>query len=300
MTEGLQTGPEAAPRSVKIAEGRYISVAQGFDRSSVEYDSATRLLKLTDTFGAGRGKTVQYYRIDEDSNNQPLFELVQTATLPDSPLPAYRDNVVWARLHREDAPAAFNDESSAYRWNGLLHRFDGPAVTFPSMRHELYYLFDHPVSKEKVEDLSLLTIDDVAQMIGRDSRAIPILAERMRENAQKRDAEKGGQSVTPDFFGVVKAWSMSPPADEKLYGKLWRFVLPDGEEPGQVVEVVNGTPELDGTFKHYYLRVPFRMSPQTLQAVRPNEPGVEIKTAKAAVAWTYGMREDQYNPEVRT
>jgi hypothetical protein len=65
-------------------------------------------------------------------------------------------------------------------------------------------------------------------------------------------------------------------------GKLWRRQFPDGFV-WSVVEVVNGTPEPDGSFKRYYLRVP-----------------PSVTTAREAVAWTYGLRPGQYQPQVRT
>jgi hypothetical protein len=43
------------------------------------------------------------------------------------------------------------------------------------------------------------------------------------------------------------------------------------------VEVINATPEPDGTRKHFFLQVP-----------------ANIQTAREAVAWTYGMRADAY------
>jgi hypothetical protein len=50
------------------------------------------------------------------------------------------------------------------------------------------------------------------------------------------------------------------------------------------VEVANGTPEEDGSRKRYFLRVPSRM-----------------RTAREAVAWTYGLTDDQYAQlELRT
>ena len=50
-----------------------------------------------------------------------------------------------------------------------------------------------------------------------------------------------------------------------------------------MVEVVNSTPEPDGTWKTYFLRVP----PTTT-------------TATAAVAWTFGMAEAAYQPSRET
>jgi hypothetical protein len=68
-------------------------------------------------------------------------------------------------------------------------------------------------------------------------------------------------------------------------GKLWRRHWRGfGDDTWAAVEVINGTPEPDGTFKHYYLQVP-----------------AHVRTAREAVAWTYGMTERQYaNLSVRT
>ena len=49
------------------------------------------------------------------------------------------------------------------------------------------------------------------------------------------------------------------------------------------VEVVNGTAEPDGTRKHYFLQVP-----------------PTVRSAREAVAWTYGLTEQRYRPKLRT
>ena len=54
-------------------------------------------------------------------------------------------------------------------------------------------------------------------------------------------------------------------------GILWEKRWPDGDA-WAAIEVVNGTPEPDGTRKRYFLQVP------------PN-----MLTARSAVAWTYGL-----------
>ncbi len=59
-------------------------------------------------------------------------------------------------------------------------------------------------------------------------------------------------------------------------GVLWERRWPDGDS-WAAVEVINGTPELDGIRKRYFLQVP------------PN-----MLTARSAVAWTYGMTARQY------
>ncbi len=54
-------------------------------------------------------------------------------------------------------------------------------------------------------------------------------------------------------------------------------------EPLVMVEVVNSTPEADGSLKHYFLRVP-----------------PHIRDANAAVAWTFGLTLDEYEPNQET
>lgn len=61
------------------------------------------------------------------------------------------------------------------------------------------------------------------------------------------------------------------------WGTLWVVPVPRGE-PIVTVEVVNATPEPDGTFRHYELRVP------------PN-----MRTALQAVAWTFGLSPREYS-----
>jgi hypothetical protein len=61
-------------------------------------------------------------------------------------------------------------------------------------------------------------------------------------------------------------------------GILWRVEQLD-DEPLVMVEVINSTPEPDGSFKHYTLRVPPTM-----------------RTAKEAVAWSFDMNETDYSP----
>ncbi len=50
-----------------------------------------------------------------------------------------------------------------------------------------------------------------------------------------------------------------------------------------MVEVINATAEPDGGFRHYFLRVP----PDT-------------KTAREAVAWSFGLPSRNYAPEIES
>jgi len=66
------------------------------------------------------------------------------------------------------------------------------------------------------------------------------------------------------------------------YGALWHCWV-RGDEPLTMLEVVNSSPEHNGSFKHYWLRVP-----------------PWITTARQAVAWTFSMRPNRYAPRVET
>jgi hypothetical protein len=63
------------------------------------------------------------------------------------------------------------------------------------------------------------------------------------------------------------------------FGTLYRLDLAN-HEPWVAVKVVNSTPEPDGSFRDYFLRVPPWM-----------------QTAREAVAWTFGMDEQRYKPD---
>ncbi|MBI1807932.1 MAG: hypothetical protein HYR76_12880, partial [Ignavibacteria bacterium] len=55
------------------------------------------------------------------------------------------------------------------------------------------------------------------------------------------------------------------------------------DEPLVMVKVINSTPEPDGTYKSYFLRVP-----------------PTITTAREAVAWTFDMKPEEYSPKRQT
>jgi hypothetical protein len=81
----------------------------------------------------------------------------------------------------------------------------------------------------------------------------------------QRFIEQGGaHKVAEDDAGI-------------LWRQRWRW------EAWAAVEVMNGTPEPDGTLKRYFLQVP-----------------PTVRTPREGVAWTYGLSERQYKPVMRT
>ncbi|WP_198653711.1 DUF6745 domain-containing protein [Actinocorallia populi] len=139
---------------------------------------------------------------------------------------------------------------------GRLHNGDGPALSY-SDGFALHAWRGMPIPPGFLDTLSGLT-------------AHRILAE---ENAELR-------RVMLERFGYDRylAEAGAQPLHRDETGVLWRIDLPD-DEPVVMVEVVNSTPEPDGTRRTYYLRVP----PDT-------------RTARAGVAWTFGLTEAEYRP----
>jgi len=66
------------------------------------------------------------------------------------------------------------------------------------------------------------------------------------------------------------------------FGTLYRKEIPD-DEPIVMVHVINSTPELDGSFKDYFLRVP-----------------PDMTKAREAVAWTFPIEGTEYAPVLQT
>ncbi|MDT9689983.1 hypothetical protein Q5762_16855 [Streptomyces sp. P9(2023)] len=149
-------------------------------------------------------------------------------------------------LHRDEA--------------GRLDRGDGPALAYPD-GFALYAWRGMAVPAEFLAELGGLTPERI----------------RAEENAELR-------RVMLEFYGYERylAESGAQPVHRDETGVLWRIELVDDEDVA-MVEVVNATPEPDGTFRTYWLRVP----PRT-------------RTAREGVAWTFGLAEEAYEPLVQT
>lgn len=78
---------------------------------------------------------------------------------------------------------------------------------------------------------------------------------------------------------LIELWAR--PVSTDAAGALYRVILPPDEEPVVLVNVMNATPRPDGTRRPFLLRVP------------PN-----TQRARQGVAWTFGLAEHEYAPEV--
>ncbi|MFJ9977949.1 DUF6745 domain-containing protein [Streptomyces cyaneofuscatus] len=149
-------------------------------------------------------------------------------------------------LHRDEA--------------GRLDHGAGPALAYQD-GFALYAWRGMPVPADFLAELASLTPQRI----------------REEENAELR-------RVMLEFYGYDRYLTESgaEPVHRDETGILWRIAL-DGDEDVVMVEVVNSTPEPDGTHRTYWLRVP----PAT-------------RTAKDGVAWTFGLDGAAYAPVRQT
>ncbi len=143
---------------------------------------------------------------------------------------------------------------------GRLHRADGPAMSYAD-GFALHAWRGMPVPAGFGTAMAALTPERI----------------RAEDNAELR-------RVMLEHFGFERylAGSGARPRHSDETGVLWRIDLP-GDEPIVMVEMVNSTPEPDGTRRTYFLRVP-----------------PWVSRAREGAAWTFGVTEDDYRPERET
>jgi hypothetical protein len=92
------------------------------------------------------------------------------------------------------------------------------------------------------------------------------------------------QRVMLERFGYDRLMleTGAAPVHGDEFGTLYRIPIPHGR-PIALLHVTNSTPEPDGTRKRYFLRVP-----------------PDARTAREAVAWTFGLRAEEYRPVEET
>jgi hypothetical protein len=135
-----------------------------------------------------------------------------------------------------------------------LHHASGPALRFPD-GWSVWAWKGVEVPRwivEQPERITLQSIDDEL-----DVQVRRCMIEIM--TPQRYVAQGGAARVAEDETGI-------------LWRKTWLSF-----DAWAAVEVINATPEPDGTRKHFFLQVPANM-----------------QSAREAVAWTYGMSADAY------
>jgi hypothetical protein len=163
-------------------------------------------------------------------------------------------NVGWLQPHARTCWLSERPEVLRGDVGDRLHGADGPALRFRDGWSVWAWrgvevprqMIEHP------EALTLAAIDEEANVQIRRCM-IEIMT------PQRYVASGGAVRIAEDETGVL--WRKN-----FLHADAWA-----------AVEVINATPEADGTRRHFFLQVP------------PN-----LQTAREAVAWTYGMRPEVY------
>ena len=168
-------------------------------------------------------------------------------------------NASWMLPHRHVCWLAERPDAVRQDARGRLHFGTGPAVSYPD-RWSAYAWKGVLVPPWIIEHPELVTVRTISAAL--DPQVRRCMIEIM--TPERFIAQGGACRVSQDETGV-------------LWRQRWRW------EAWAAVEVINGTPEPDGSLKRYYLQVPANM-----------------RSAREAVAWTYGLPEQRYRPAVRT
>ncbi|MGD9684176.1 MAG: DUF6745 domain-containing protein [Candidatus Obscuribacterales bacterium] len=137
------------------------------------------------------------------------------------------------------------------------HCEDGACITFAD-GFEVYAWHGMAVSRRLVMEPETITIKEIEKEKNVEVRRILI----SRFGEQRFITESGAEIIDED----------------PRYGTLYLKRL-TGDFPIVMVKVLNATPERDGSFKAYFIRVP-----------------PEVSSARQAVAWSFDMSETDYDP----
>lgn len=149
----------------------------------------------------------------------------------------------------------FDDEGRLHNWDGL------PAAEWPNGKG-LYFW-------RGVE---------MPESAGRDPVAVIPSRVARWANAERRRMVMERIGIEPFMKALGGAV-----VQQDDYGCLWRTERRIDGEPLVAVEVVNSTPEPDGSYRRYFLRVP-----------------PTVRTARGGLAWSFGLTRREYAPAVET
>ena len=217
------------------------------------------------TFAGNRGRTHQASIRSIVCNHVGTLDWTVGVVVPEVPAlhemrARIRATGVWFWPWADGTIDVFPPPVEVHTFEGRFHHSSEPAIRWAHDR--LYMLQGVIVPAWMVTGRRKVTVEDIDTESNIEVRRI--MLERYGVEAFMRDS--GAKKLGEDEFGV-----------------LWRKEFRLGR-PLVMVEVVNSTPEPDGSFKHYMLRVP-----------------PDSTSPRQAVAWTFGKgRAADYAPEVQT
>jgi len=169
-----------------------------------------------------------------------------------------------------------------YNEDGRLHCDDGPAIISPSRccwyidgrKHGLdvdiwgsrnYYYEDVLVPRNYIESPDTLTVQKIFSHPNAEVKAVGMKI-------------YGYDRLLEEENPILKVID-----EDESRGQLLFRIEDVYSDPYNVIKVVNGTPEPDGTYTQYFLSVP-----------------PDMVTCRAAVAWTFRKEPEEYNPSQET
>jgi len=141
-----------------------------------------------------------------------------------------------------------------------LHCETGAAVRYPD-GFSVFAIHGVRVPEKVVLTPESITVQQIESEDNAEVRRVMI----QRCGLERYLVDSGAEEIHRDDFGIL--YRKDSPVDEPLV----------------MVKIVNFTPEPDGSFKDYFLRVP-----------------PEMERARQAVAWTFGKEENDYSPVLQT
>lgn len=157
------------------------------------------------------------------------------------------------------------EDGPALAWGGgMLSTAEMLSIENPSnlpvpiqKRIDFYALAGVDVPKRAIVAPESYSAKEIMDEMNQEVRRL--LVKRYKGGPEKWMKDAGGRKMHQDSVGIL--WCLE---------RRW-------ERPLQMVEVLNSTPEPDGSVRTYFLRVP-----------------PEIKTAREGIAWTFNMTEKEY------
>jgi hypothetical protein len=165
---------------------------------------------------------------------------------------------------------------------GRLHSEIGRSVAYGS-GWGWWHWHGTEVTQPIIEAPETITISEIDRTLDPELRRIMI--ERYRHG----DTVEGAAAYLRDIGGIAID-------HDERFGTLWRR-LRFREQPLVIVEVINRTPEPDGSYKHHYLRVDPNLRPIHPDG-RCGPP--QAFTSRNAIASTFGLTGLEYEPELET
>lgn len=223
------------------------------------------LARLTSPLGGGRPAFASAAHCFKTDDSIAIYSALLKLTELDQIRPqlsaylALAEHVEWILPYGETCWLAERPTVLSIDANGRSHAANGPAIAYAD-GEKIYAWKGVEVPERAIVDPSSISIYEVART--RDPVVRRCLIDLM--TPERFVALRGATCIARDEYG-------------KLWRRSWRL------DAWAAVEVTNGTPEPDGTFKKYFLQVP-----------------AHFQTPRQAVAWTYGLLPEQYSLRQRT